>query len=335
MKTPRTRLAAGLLAVIATLTLAGCGSDTDTSNAGAAAAAEGPWTFTDDLGRTVELDQRPTRVAGLIDPLSSLMNYGVKPVATFGWATVDKDPRLEGLDISGITTLGATYGEIDEEKLIEAAPELIVTTVYPTDEKGTIDDSQPLYGFNDKAQQETIEKIAPIVAIKMGGQGSDVMASITGLASALGAPEDKLAETKTAYDDAAAELTEVARASDVTVTAMYGDADGAYVMKPDDEPITQLYKELGVKFFEPEPEGYYWGIYSWENAGKIGGDLILLQKDGYTEEEILKQPTIAQTPAFEAGQIEPFTSPGLDYVSQTAYMTKLAQYISDAKVVTS
>ncbi len=116
---------------------------------------------------------------------------------------------------------------------------------------------------------------------------------------------------------------------------MYGDADGAYVMKPDDEPITQLYKELGVKFFEPEPEGYYWGIYSWENAGKIGGDLILLQKDGYTEEEILKQPTIAQTPAFEAGQIEPFTSPGLDYVSQTDYMTKLAQYISDAKVVTS
>jgi iron complex transport system substrate-binding protein len=90
-----------------------------------------------------------------------------------------------------------------------------------------------------------------------------------------------------------------------------------------------------VKFFEPTPKGYYWGIYSWENAVQIGGDLVLLQKDGYSKEEMLKQATLAQTPAFKADQIQPFTSPGLDYVSQAGYMTDLAGYLAGAKVLTS
>lgn len=90
---------------------------------------------------------------------------------------------------------------------------------------------------------------------------------------------------------------------------MYGDADGAYVVKPEDEPITELYQELGVKFFEPTPKGYYWGIYSWENAGQIGGDLVLLQKDGYSKEEMLKQATLAQTPAFKATRSSPSPAP--------------------------
>ncbi|MBT0768334.1 ABC transporter substrate-binding protein [Kineosporia sp. J2-2] len=330
MRKPRVLLA---ILAAATIALTGCGSSGSTGDADSG-SGDSSWSYTDDLGNTVTLDHTPTKVAGLTDPLVSLMNYGIKPVAAFGWSTVDKDPRFEKFDVSGITTLGATYGEIDEEKLIEAAPDVIVTTVYPTDEKGTIDDSQPLYGFNDKEQQEKIAKIAPVIAIKMGGKGADVIASQARLALALGASQDTVDAAKATYDQAATTLKDAAAATDVTVTVLYGDADGAYVVKPADEPITELYQELGVTFFEPTPEGYYWGIYSWENAGKIGGDLMLLQKDGYSKEEMAKQATLAQTPAFKAGQIESFTSPGLDYVSQADYMTTLAGYLADAKVVT-
>ena len=330
----RTPIALLATLVVALLALAGCGSSSSGGTT-SPAASDGPWTYTDDLGHTIELDHRPTKIAGLTDPLVSLMNYGIKPVAAFGWSTVDKDPRFTGFDVSGITTLGATYGEIDEEKLITAAPDLIVTTTYPVDEKGTIDTAQPDYGFNDKTQEAKIAKIAPILVIKMGGKGADVIASQTKLALALGATQDTVDKAKTAYDAAATKLKDAAAATDVKVTVLYGDADGAYVVKPADEPITELYQELGVKFFEPTPKGYYWGIYSWENAGKIGGDLVLLQKDGYSQAEILKQATLAQTPAFKAGQIQPFTSPGLDYVSQAGYMNDLAGYLAGAKVVTS
>lgn len=331
MRTPPRHLA--LLATLAALlALAGCGSSaSDTS----ATEADGPWTYTDDLGTTVTLDQQPTRIAGLTDALASLINYGIEPVAAFGWSSVEDDPRFDDYDTSTITTLGATYGEIDEEKLVTTAPDLIVTTVYPTDEQGTIDDSQPLYGFNDLAQQETIEKIAPVVAVYMGGEGADVIESVTSLASALGAPQDQMDAAKADYETATETLKEAAAASEVTVASIYADADGVYVVKPDDEPVTQLYQSLGVTFFEPTPEGYYWGIYSWENAGKVGGDLILLQDDGYSLEEILEQPTLAQTPAVQAGQVEEYSNPGLDYVSQATYMTTLAQYLTDAEVVTS
>jgi len=322
-----------LTALISLLVLAGCASAS--SGGSATAASEGPWTYTDDLGTTVTLDHQPTKIAGLTDVLASLINYGIDPVAAFGWSSVEDDPRFENYDTSTITTLGATYGEIDEEKLVTTAPDLIVTTVYPTDEKGTLDDSQPLYGFNDLTQQETIEKIAPVVAIYMGGDGSDVIDSVTALATALGADQATMDTAKAAYDTASQTLKDAAAASNVTVTSMYADADGVYVVKPDDEPVTQLYESLGVTFFDPTPEGYYWGIYSWENAGQVGGDLILLQDDGYSEDEVLKQPTLAGTPAFEAGQVEVYSNPGLDYVSQAAFMTQLAQYITDAQVVSS
>ena len=42
-----------------------CGDDSiDTTGA---PSAEGGWSFTDDLGNTVELDEAPTRIAGLND----------------------------------------------------------------------------------------------------------------------------------------------------------------------------------------------------------------------------------------------------------------------------
>lgn len=320
------------LLAVAGLVLGGCSAPTP--QAGPAESA-GPWSFTDDLGKTVTLDHRPTRIAGLSEVLVSLLQYGVKPVATFGYSSIRSDPRFAGLDTSGITEVGATYGEIDVEKLTEAAPEIIVADVYPTDEKGTIDKSQPDYGFNDVAQQAQIAKTAPIVTLYMGGDGADVIKRTTELATSLGADPARIAGAEKAYTAAAATLRAAAAGKKLKVTALYADADGVNVAKPADDPALRLYRDLGVDFVVPTPKGFYWGVYSWENAGKIGGDLVLLSSTGgYQSAELLKQPTFAVTPAARAGQIRPWLSSGLDYVPQAAYLRQLAGYLRESRVVT-
>src|SRR6478672_6480819 len=94
--------------------------------------------------------------------------------------TMADDVQFTGLDISGVQTVGATYGEINMEALLAAAPDLIVTTSYP------VDPTLP-YGFNDQAQLDQVTAIAPVVAIAQKGVATDVIARNAELAGLLGA----------------------------------------------------------------------------------------------------------------------------------------------------
>ncbi|WP_213815486.1 ABC transporter substrate-binding protein [Glaciihabitans sp. dw_435] len=318
--------------VTAALALSGCASGSSTSDT--ASSSSTTWSFTDDLGKTVTLDHKPTTIVGQNETMVSLMNYGVNPIGTFGSFDITQDARYKDLDVTSITQIGTEFGAFDLEALAALQPDLIIADVYPVDEKGTIDATQPDFGFSDLEQQKQIEKIAPIVTVVMGGDGADVIDSIVKLSTALGADDDTLATAKAAYDNASSELKQVAEESKLTVATVYADADGYYVVKADEDPALDIYKDLGVDFIEPTPEGYYWGIYSWENAGKVGGDLILLNQSGYQQDELSKQPTLANTAAIKSGQVYPWLSAGLDYVSQASYMKQLAGYLGEAKVVT-
>nr|WP_246328526.1 ABC transporter substrate-binding protein [Curtobacterium pusillum] len=242
-----------------------------------------------------------------------------------------KDARFEGLDTDGIAQLGTGYGDIDLEQLAALKPDLVVTSVYPTDEKGTLDDTQPGYGFKDLEQQKQIQAIAPVAQVKWGGKGEDVIKDITGLAESLGAKESTVAEAEKRFDTAADELEKVAKEKDLSVVSMYADGDGAYVTRPSDEPTLQMYSSFGVDLVNPKPEGFYWGIYSWENAGQITGDVILLSQQGYQVADLEKQPTFADNAALQAGQVHSWTFPALDYASQADYMTKLAGWLEDSE----
>ncbi|HEY5978185.1 MAG TPA: ABC transporter substrate-binding protein [Microlunatus sp.] len=331
MRTPRpirflTALA-GLPLVLGT----GCSAPEET---GPGAEAGATWSFTDDLAKTVTLDARPTRVAGLSDVVYSLMNYGLKPVASFGYSDLAADTRFTDLDTSGIVELGKTYGEIDIEALAKAAPDVIVTHVYPTDASGTIDQTQPLYGFKDLAQQEQVAGIAPIVTIVMGGSAADVIQRTTELVVALGASADSgpVAEGEVAFDQASAALTAAAK-SGVVSQPIYAEAANVYVAKAPDDPGLRMYADLGMKFVEPKTEDYYWDIISWEDYDTIGGDLVLYSQRGFGPEQLQKQPTFAATPAAKANQIHPWVFAGMDYPSQAAYMTQLAGWLTDATKV--
>ncbi|MCT9621327.1 ABC transporter substrate-binding protein [Curtobacterium sp. C2H10] len=319
---------------VSALLLAGCtstNSSDDSAGSGSSAAADGAWSYKDATGTTVKVDHTPKRIVVLNDIAISFIEYGLKPVGTFGQLTMAKDARFDDLDTDGITQLGEAYGDIDLEQLAALKPDLVVTSVYPTDEKGTLDTTQPGYGFKDKEQQKQVQAIAPVAQVKWGGKGEDVIKTIADLAESLGAKESTVDAAEDRFETAADDLEKAAKESDLSVVSMYADGDGAYVTRPSDEPTLQMYTSFGVDFVNPKPKGFYWGIYSWENAGQISGDVILLSQQGYQVADLEKQPTFADNAALEAGQVHSWTFPALDYASQAGYMQQLAGWLEDSK----
>lgn len=324
----RFRTVMTVLVAASAVVLAGCSSGDSGESSSEA------WSFTDDLGQTITLDHEPERIAGQNDLLAPLMEYGAAPVASFGFFSLEEDGRFEDFDTSGITEVGTSYGEINLDELALAKPDLILTTIYPMDEDGTLPEGNLRYGLKDLAQQEQLEKIAPIVTIYVGGEGQKVLDRIAELAGSLGSDSGKIDAAKQEFDTASQALTSAAASSQLVVTPMYADTDGLYTYKADDEPTLQLYKSLGVNFFEPTPEGYYWGIYSWENATEVSGDTILLAKDGYQVDDLKAQRTLAGNLALNAGQVHPYNQAPMDYASQASYMTDLAGWLQQDKVLT-
>lgn len=327
-----------LAAVLGVTALASCSSDSSTAAEASAGSSAAPveWTYTDDTGTTVTLPQRPERVAAYADYAIGMFAYGLQPSAVFGRVDVATDPRFTDFDLSNTTIVGNSYGEIDLEALAASEPDLIVTGIYPTDRDGTLDSTQPYYAFADLEQQEQLAKIAPIVAIKVGGNGLDVITSLTALSEALGASPDTIAAARTDFDTASAELTAAAGDGTIEVTQMYADADGIYVVKPADEPETQLYRSLGVTFTDLHPDGdYYWDIFSWENVGQMmTGDVLLPNVEGFQAEALAAQPTFASSPALVAGQVHTWNGAALDYASQAGQMTRLAEILRSSQNVT-
>ncbi|WP_211354966.1 ABC transporter substrate-binding protein [Blastococcus colisei] len=330
------RLIGGLLALGVTVGASACGADSaDTTSAG---SAEGGWSFTDDLGTTVELDEAPTRIAGLNDLTASLWNYGIEPVATFGQTSAADDVAFEGRDLGDVAIVGSAYGEIDLEALAAADPDVIVTTIYPDDASGGIPEDKAGYGFNDMAQQELVAEIAPIITIAYTGSAADVIERVVELADALGVDtgSGEVADARADFESASAALTEAA-SSGVSVLPVFAtEADGWWMAKAPDDPQLALYQDLGVTFVDPGGDGYFWHSVGWEEVPDHPSDVILYSlRFSMSPEEIAAQPTAALLPAVQAGQLHPWKYIGPDYVSQAAYMAELAGYLTEAQKVTS
>jgi iron complex transport system substrate-binding protein len=326
------RLLGGLFALGLTVGVSACGDDPATETAAASS-----WEFTDDLGTTIALDEAPTRVAGLNDVLSSLWNYGIEPVASWGQTSIEDDVAFEGKDLGDVAIVGTSYGQIDLEALAAARPELIVASVYPTDSEGTIDPESPLYGFESIEQQEQVAEIAPIVAVKWAGSAADVIERTAELAESLGADfgSDELTAMRQDYEQASAELTAAAENGVSVLPVFATEADGWWMAKAPDDPSLHLYQDLGVDFVDPGGDGYFWNSVGWEEVPNHPSDVLLYSlRFSMSPEEIAAQPTAALLPAVQAGQLYPWKYLGMDYAAQAEYMRELAGWLGDAEKVT-
>jgi iron complex transport system substrate-binding protein len=330
----RRRLLAGAVALATALLLAACGSDGSDgpAAAGSAAPSDGPWSYTDDLGQTVELDQTPTRIAAYGDAAAALWNFGVTPVAIFTWMDPAEDSMFDGLDLSETEVVGKVYGEISLERLAAAKPDIIVSTSYDGD---TPDE---MYGFKDKTQLAKIKEIAPVVAVAQVGSMKDVIETNEKLASSLGVDTgegSQVAEDKAAFAKASTELTEAAKGG-LSVVPFYADADGLYLAKAPDDPQLKYYQDIGVNFTKIGGKDYYWEILSWENADRYEADVYLnATRNSYSTEQLGEQPTFARLAAYQDGQVHDWESVSMDYPTQATYMEELAGWLSSDKDIVS
>jgi iron complex transport system substrate-binding protein len=330
----RRRLLRGAVTTATALSLgllAACGSDQPAASTGAEETeASGPWSYTDDLGKTIELDEEPTRIAAYGDAAAALMGFGVEPVALYHYMDPSQDSTFDDIDLSHVEVIGTSYGEINVEQLAAADPDLIVTVHY--DESAP----EPLYGFKDVAQQEQIEKIAPIATVLQTGTALDVIESNERLVEALGVHVEggQVAEDRATFEQAAESLTEAA-SSGVSVLPLYGEDANVYFAIADDDPGLSYYESLGVSFMDVGgKDDYYWETVSWENADKYDADLLLYSvRDSYTPEQLLDQPTFARLKAAQADQMHPWKFKSMDYASQASYMNELAGVLADTEKV--
>ncbi|WP_152998138.1 ABC transporter substrate-binding protein [Curtobacterium luteum] len=346
MTLPRRPLRALVLAaaVACALALAGCsgpsGTDTAPDGGGGGGAKATGWSYQDATGTTIRLDRRPERVVALDDVAISMVRYGLHPVGTFGRLPLAADSRWDGLDTDGIADIGSastTDGDgdgsdgVDVDRVAALHPDLIITTIAPVDAAGTLPSGHVGTGIADTEQQRELAEIAPVAEVRWGGDGAEVVRDVTDLARSLGAEQSVVDAAETEFDDAASALESATRDHDVRLTALYADHDGVYVARPEDVPALQLLASHGADLTVPGPKGYAWGVYSWPNAGKVRGDVLLLSDQGYQADDLVEQPTFADQPALVAGQVHPWTSPVLDYASQAAAMRQLATWITESE----
>lgn len=305
---PTFPVSAGLLA--AGLVLSGCGSDIDEGNDAVGndpdvAVPEGPWEFTDGSGEVVELDETPTRIIAHSGEAAALMSYGIRPVGIYGDESVDTDPNLAGLDLSGITILGEEWGSIDVAKASTLDPDLIVADYWP------VEDAHSGLEEGVKASSKKLADLAPVVGASQGDSILELAEGYEALAESLGADVDdpELSADKTRFEEAREAFQEVVEAKPgLTALAVSPADDLLYVANPEFAPELLDFQAWGLEVINPDSvnEDFpYWENLSWENADKYQPDVLLM--DSRTFDDSLAtgeaQPTWDSIAAAKADQV--------------------------------
>ncbi len=261
------------LAAASLLLLTACGSsDSDGGGSGS-----GAFSFTDDVGTKIELDEMPDRLVVQSSMAAALTDLGLgdKIVGVFGPLKADGDAaQVAGLDIDSVedVTGGGEYGEVDTEKVVELDPDLIITSQYLAPD---------LWYLNEKSATE-IKKLAPILVVDFDGKTlPELLDGTERAAEALGADLD--AEGVTASHeqfDAAADRVKAAgeQLGDRTILAGSYSTDLFYVSNPQVSPdLSYWVDELGLPITVPDnpDEGGYFESLSWEKADKYPADVFL------------------------------------------------------------
>ncbi|MGP2436800.1 ABC transporter substrate-binding protein [Streptomyces sp. JW3] len=330
--------AGGALGLGAALTA--CGSDDKDSGSadGAGTGKSGPWTFKDDRGTTVKLDQVPTSIVAFTGVAAALYDYGVQVKGVFG-PTTTKDGKADvqagDMDVSKVTVLGNAWGKLNVEKYAALAPEVLITT--------TFDDAGTLWSVPEESKDK-IAKLAPSVAISVfDRQLTKPLQRMWELAESLGADltAAKTVQAKKDFEAAAERLRKAAKARpEIKVLAGSASPDLFYVSGTNLSVDLEYFKALGVNFVEP-PEsakkatGGWFESLSWENVDKYPADVIIMDDRSSTIQPAdITEGTWKKLPAVKAGQvISRSPEPILSYDKCTPLLTNLAEAIEKAKKV--
>ncbi len=338
--TRRELIIGGAAAVLLVGACGGNGDDARTASPSTADAAPEGWSFTDDLGVTVNLDGQPRRVVAQVSAAATLFDYGIAPVGVFGPTRREDDSaenaagRLGELD--RLESVGSAFGELNVEKLASLRPDLIVTLTY---EPGLADARFDPYWYVPGEVQDQVEAIAPIVAIGVVGDPVDhTVSRFAALASALGADlrSESNAGARNRFEAGTADLrAAIAAKPGLTALFVSGYNENLFVANPDVAVDVAWFRELGLDVPDLEvAEGEFWETLSWEQAGRHPADVVFndIRGQALTVEQMsAEQPTFANLPAVAAGQVGRwhFESP-YSYRAMAAVLADLAATIRAA-----
>ncbi|WP_431904009.1 ABC transporter substrate-binding protein [Nonomuraea sp. bgisy101] len=296
--------------LVATGALAACGTSTGQTPAAQPSAAAGPWSFTDDLGKKIDLPAPPQRIVAQSHPAAALWDFGIKPVGVFGpqkGPDGKPSPQIGNLD-PATPSVGTAFGEFQMEKLISLKPDLIVTIAYG-----------PMIWYIPDEVRKKVEEVAPILVIQlMGVSVPDAVKRFGDLASALGAnpASPEITKAKTDFEAAAAAVTAAAKTKQgLSIAVVSGTKETYFVADPAFHGDVKYFQQLGLDVVKPvKPETGFESL-SWEQAGRYKADLILEDarpEGGLTHEQMAAYPTWSGNPAVKAGQVA-------DWQSETPY----------------
>ncbi|MEU7699963.1 ABC transporter substrate-binding protein [Streptomyces sp. NPDC039028] len=251
------------------------------------------WGFTDDRGAEPGAARVPRRVVAYVRAGAALCDLGVTPVAVYGSGHDGDvlDPAKEGgLGAAAVTYLGPGR-VLDEERLRELRPDLLVDVTYD--------------GKNPYALDEAVaERLGvPLVALSVGNELSlpAILDRFSALAASLGAPADGgTAAEGSAADLRAAEdeLREAAARTGLGVLALSGAGpEQVHLARPLAWPELARLAELGVRLVDPGPgPGANWLTGDWGRAVELRPDLVLFDSRAHATAPDAALPAVRRTP---------------------------------------
>lgn len=298
-----------------------------------ASPATAGWTFTDDRGRTVDLDTMPTRIFADAGAGLALWALGIKPVGLAGWPGVFEIP--EGL--ADVPFISVEDG-LDLEAVKALNTDLIVSQSWDTENNND-------FGGIDEGLIPGILDVAPTIGIRaLDVSLSLSLARFEELAEALGADlaAPATVEARAAFDAASTKVKDAAAAKPgLTVVAISATPDEVYIGNPASASDLIYFAELGVGFLPiegtaDEVSGLFQTL-SWEQVNAYNADLYLSDDRSYalTADQLLTQPTFSLLPAAKAGQVGAWS---VEYITSfrgvTPILEALAESLGKAEIVT-
>lgn len=309
-----------LLALMLAAPLAACAAQAETGPADASAKASEiaapsatptptseAWKFTDDRGKEISLPKRPKRILAQVHAAGALWDFGIEPVGIFGphkRTDGTADAQAGNVDVDKVTSVGANFGEFNLEQYAALKPDLVVTIMYG-----------PALWYIPEESQAEIEKVAPVVGIRLDGvSAAETIERFGRLAASLGADlqSDKIKDAREAFERSSENLRAAAKEKPgLEVEVAIGQDTGVWVADPDWHGDLRYLRDLGVDIVAPaKPDpAYGFEMLSWEQASRYQADLILEDNRtlGLTPDELAEKfPTWKLLKAVAADQVAPW-----------------------------
>jgi len=333
MKTRRkitTRALAALGLGVLVLVQTACAPGADPGATGATPTSSG-FHYTDARGDTVDLDAVPHKIVMSEQAAAALIPYGIRPVGIWGSSTPDKSGVLKGLDLSGIETLGVSYGDVDVDKLASLQPDLVITGWYAGDYLGGL-------GAQDAEISKQVEQVAPMITVSAQKSASASLDDWRALASTLGADVDSgtIAAEKTTYDDAVSKLKAALAARPGTTAYAVAPSTQFYVAIPNEFAELIDYKDWGLDVRQSsvarDATSGSFSPVSWENVGDYASDLLLYDTRSWTTplaQVERDHPTVATLSAVAQGHVVDWTTDAtFNYASYSQQITLLTNAVT-------